>query len=231
MKTYDEMAENVFRRRDEYIKKKKEQRKKTVKVSVSFACVMLVLFAGFGLWKGDVFAPEVKQAEDAIYPGVKDYYSPDEEETIQSANDAFHTVDEAPTYNGKLLVSYYENVNVSACYALPKNGDFHFSIPLNAAFREYNDEVIYRVVVRVFEDGEMLQSKNELEPIAEKFYKWGYTSALEITDDNWDHAVLTLIATEEELKNFEADDENGYFFFLYLEPDGKGEIGNSVTEE
>lgn len=231
MKNYDEMAENVFRKRDEHILRKKAQRKKIVKAYVCVACVVMVLLAGFGLWKGDVFAPEVQQAEDAIYPGIKDYYGPGEEDATQLSNDAFHTVDEAPTYNGKLLVSYYENVNASACYALPKNGDFFFSNPLNAALKEYNDEVVYRVIARVFEDGKMLQNKDELEPIAEKFYEWGYTAALESATDNSNYAVMSLIVTEDDLKNFESDAENGYFFFLYNEADGKYMLGNGVTEE
>lgn len=251
MKTYDEMAESVFRRRDEYILKKKETRKKTVKLSVSFACMALVLFAGLGLWQKGRFenkplnntevngqltnntqGKEEQELADSVIVGEKDWYGPAEDTPYINGHN-IPLDEEGWNGNGQRLkvIEYYEG-NVSsaiACYALPQNGDQFFSIPLNAAFEAYGEtdedtgeRIIYRVVVRVFEDGKMITGKENLLKIAEKLGKMGYYAPVEIPNDRDDLAVLSLHITEEELKNFPEDKEKGYFFFLYAEPDGAG---------
>lgn len=231
MKTYNEMAEDVFRRRDEYVVKQKAKRKKTV--GVSFTCALLAVLLGVGASQSGLLTPEVQTADDALYPGIKDTYGPDDNDWFTlPTNDFYRPIEEEPTQDseGRTVISSYEGGSSAACYALPENGMFYFSIPLNKAFEEYGDEVLYRVVVRVFEDNKTVQGNKKLEKIAEKFYERGYTSALEVANNRWDYAVLTMLATEEELKNFKADEDNGYFFFLYEEPDGIGDAQNVPTE-
>ncbi len=250
MKTYDEMAENVFRRRDEYLLKKKETRKKTVKLSVSFACMALVLFAGLGLWQKGRFenkplnntetneqltdnaqGKEEQTIADSVVVGDRDYYGPVTDTPY--INGLCIPLDGEWNCNGeklKMIESYEGSVSSAlACYALPKNGDQFFSIPLHAAFDAYGEtdedtgkKIVYRVVVRVFEDGKMIMGKENLLKIAEKFGEMGYISAIEIPNDQDDLAVLTLHVTEEDLKNFPEDKENGYFFFLFKEDDMVG---------
>ena len=115
-----------------------------------------------------------------------------------------------------------------------KNGDQFFSIPLHAAFDAYGEtdeetgeKIVYRVIVRIFEDGKMIMGKENLLKIAEKLGKMGYISAIEIPNNSDDLAVLTLHVTEEDLKNFPEDKEYGYFFFLFKEQDGMGESGTA----
>ena len=250
MKTYDEMAENVFRRRDEYLLKKKETRKKTVKLSVSFACMALVLFAGLGLWQKGRFenkplnnteineqltdnaqGKEEQTIADSVAVGDRDYYGPFTDTPY--INGLCIPLDGEWNCNGeklKMIESYEGSVSSAlACYALPKNGDQFFSIPLHAAFDAYGEtdedtgkKIVYRVIVRVFEDGKMIMGKENLLKIAEKFGEMGYISAIEIPNDQDDLAVLTLHVTEEDLKNFPEDKENGYFFFLFKEDDMVG---------
>lgn len=238
MKTYDEMAESVFRRRDEYAQKKRELRKKTVKLSVSFACVTLVLFAGFGLHQKEQISsplsPEPSKTDeqtlaDSAVTGEKDYYEP-VKDTPFNNGPCVPFEDEENSTVIKIIDSY-ENSNASgsACYAVPKNGTSFFSIPLNAAFEAYGDtcdetgdRIVYRVVVRVFKDTKMVTEKDALVKISEKLYGMGYTPSVEVTNGDDNSAVLSLVVTEEALRKFKADEENAYFFFLYNEHDGTG---------
>ncbi len=251
MKNYNEMADEVFRRRDEYDLKKKYTRKKSVKLSVSLACMALVLFAGVGiLQKGKiddnpqknlfgeddvlqddstVLKDEEQTIADSIVIGEKDYYGP-AEDTPYNNGPCIPLDGEVDDRRLKMIESYECGASsAGACYALPKNGKYYFSIPLNAAFEAYGEmtddtgeRIIYRVVVRVFEDGKMITGKENFVKIVEKFTRMGYKSGIEIPNNRDDLAVLTLHVTEEELKNFPEDKENGYFFFLYNEHDGMG---------
>ena len=243
MKSYDEMAENVFRRRDEYVVKKRELRKKTVKLSVSFACMALVLFAGLGLWQnGESEAKPLNNTEntqgkeeqtiaDSAVVGERDYYGPVTDTPY--INGLCIPLDGDWNCNGEKLkmIESYESGGSSAlaCYASPKNGDKFFSIPLHAAFDAFGEtdeetgkKIVYRVVVRVFEDGKMIMGKENLLKIAEKLSEMGYYAPVEIPNNDDDLAVLTLHASEEDLKNFPEDEENGYFFFLFKEDDMVG---------
>lgn len=249
MKTYDEMAENVFRRRDEYITKKREIRKKTVRLSVSFACMALVMVAGFGVWQNGriennpLNSTEINEQTDNT-KGKEDQTI--EDSTISGERDYYGPVTDTPYINGvcipldggwncsgeklKMIESYESDISSAlACYALPKNGDQFFSIPLHAAFDAYGEtdektgeKIVYRVVVRVFDDGKMITGKENLLKIAEKLGEMGYYAPVEIPNNRDDLAVLTLHVTEEDLKNFPEDKDNGYFFFLFKEDDMVG---------
>ena len=240
MKTYDEMAESVFCRRDEYVRNKKETTKKTVKFSVSFACVALVLFAGFNLYRkkqinNPTLSEPVKTTEqtlaDSVIIGEKDYYGPAADTPFNNGPCVPPGSEENNINVGKTkIIDSYENSvsSGSACYAVPKDGTSFFSIPLNAAFEAHGDtcddtgeRIVYRVIVRVFKNTKMITDKKDLVRISEKLFGMGYTSSVEITNNDDSTAVLSLLVTEKALRNFKADEENAYFFFLYNEPDGK----------
>lgn len=238
MKTYDEMAESVFRRRDEYVRNKKESIKKAVKLSVSFACVALVLFAGFSLHQKEQISaplsPEPSKTDeqtlaDSAVTGEKDYYEPVKDTPFN--NRPCVPIEDEENSTVIKIIDSYENSNSSgsACYAVPKNGTSFFSIPLKSAFEAYGDtcdetgdRIVYRVVVRVFKDTKMITNKDALVKISEKLYGMGYTPSVEATNGDDNSAVLSLVVTEEALRKFKADEENAYFFFLYNEHDGTG---------
>lgn len=242
MKTYNEMAESVFRRRDEYARKKREARKKTVKLSVSFACVTLVLFAGFGLHQKEQISsplsPEPSKTgeqtlADSAVTGEKDYYEPVKDTPFNNGPCVPSDDEEnnSETIIRTDIIDSYEGVGSSgsACYAVPKNGTSFFSIPLNAAFEAYGDtcdetggRIVYRVAVRVFKDTKMITGKDELIKISEKLHRMGYIPSVEVANGDDSTAVLSLLVTEEALRNFKADKETAYFFFLYNEHDGTG---------
>jgi hypothetical protein len=51
MKNYNEMANDVFRRIDEYKEKQRRKRKVMIRAVSSLCCVCLAAFIGFGVWK------------------------------------------------------------------------------------------------------------------------------------------------------------------------------------
>lgn len=233
MKTYNEMADEVFHRRDEYVVSQKARRKKTI--GVSLTCALLALLIGVGVWQSGLLTPVVQTADDAIYPGIKDTYGPGEEEPTYNENGIFQPTDSdtVTMENGERLkvISSIDELAPSYSYATPENGKCFFSPSLRTALEKYNDNELFRVVVRVWKDRNFITGMENLEPIADKFYEMGYTSAIEVVNDRFDHAVLTMLLKEEELNRFKADDEHGYFFFLYEENDGLGDWWQTAPKE
>ncbi len=216
MKTYEEMAQSVFERRDEIEKKQKTKRKRIAKLTASVACLAIIVLIGAGIFHNYTPPTPVQQAEDAIYPGIKDWYGPGEEPTGEASNDVNQPLGEetTSTQNKKILVSSFEDKNFYS-YETPEIGSYFCSVPLKKAIEEYGDTAIYQVRVRVFSaDNEQISDADELEKVADILYSLGYTSAIDKTNG---YPSLTLHATEGQLENFKADDEHGYFFFLYNE--------------
>lgn len=88
MKNYDEMADNVFRRVEEYNIEKQRRRKKIKRTLVPVMCVCLVSLLGVGMWQVGLFdSTPIQTQEDAITPGTKDWYGPGEGENQNSVGD------------------------------------------------------------------------------------------------------------------------------------------------
>ena len=74
MKNYDEITNRLLERRDRYVSERKKKRKKTAGIAASFCCFAILI--GFGAWQSGIFNPNMpdKELEDALYPGIKDYF-------------------------------------------------------------------------------------------------------------------------------------------------------------
>lgn len=84
---------------------------------------------------------------------------------------------------------------------------------------EYGDMVLYKVVVDVFSNNNMLESdrkavKNEIERFDEIDYTVGFKH---YNDGTMNHYYFILYATQEQLINFSRNDNYGYMFWLYDE--------------
>lgn len=62
MKTYNEMADNVFLRRDQYKNRQKSRRKIITKVALSFSCAAAALVVGVGIWQSG-YTPNQQSSE------------------------------------------------------------------------------------------------------------------------------------------------------------------------
>ena len=107
----------------------------------------------------------------------------------------------------------------SACYAAPKNGQVGFSMPLRGAMEEYGADRCYRVYVDVFQNGEQQpQDGAWVQGERERLFGLGYIVAYETYfDGEQNHYAFTLHATYDQLVNFPALADYGYFLFLYDE--------------
>ncbi len=72
MKNYDELTNDLLKRRDCFVANQKKKRK----IVTSFCCVCLIAFLGIGIWQGGIFSttPPDRTIDDAIYPGIVDTF-------------------------------------------------------------------------------------------------------------------------------------------------------------
>ncbi len=89
MKSYDELTNDLLKRRDRYVVKQK--RKRMMGVVTSLCCFCLVALLGFGMWQGGVFdAKPPITLDDSINIGDKDYINPDEINNSQATMPSYH---------------------------------------------------------------------------------------------------------------------------------------------
>ncbi len=199
MKNCEEMVHSLLARRDQYAAAQKRKRAVLTRTVIPVGGVCLAALVGIGLWKGGVFnTTPPKTVGDAVISGEKDYIGPDER---------------------RIISSYAAGDTPSASYATPENGQRCFSTPLQQAMDAYGDRVLYRVVVDVFRDKELLSADSR--PVREERARLsdsGYTVAYEtVSDGESAHSYFSLHATYDELTGFAANERYGYFLFLYEE--------------
>ena len=189
MKTCDEMVNSLLERRDSYVVEQNRKRKIVTRAVASVCCFSLVALLGFGLWQGGMFdnTPSATINNSASIPEKDDV-----------------------VVNEKVTISCFDVVgNVSPSYATPKNSEYCFSASLQGAMNEYGDEVLYRVVIDVFEKNEPLTDSSKMQAECDRLSNLGY----DISNGNY----FTLNATYDELVDFVANESYGYFMFLYEE--------------
>ena len=82
MKNYNEIADNVLKRRDEYETKKKNQRKFITKTLTTFCCIGLISLVAISVWQNGLFKNDPANIKnDSIYIGEVDHYGPNESPT------------------------------------------------------------------------------------------------------------------------------------------------------
>ena len=83
MKSYDEIANSIFERRDKYIE---NQRKKRIIVSIvtSVTCCGIVLIAGFGLWISGIYGNNIPVIDNS--QNVSDNSSSDDTSSNSTPN-------------------------------------------------------------------------------------------------------------------------------------------------
>ena len=135
------------------------------------------------------------------------------------ADVSHHPNNYVPDGSERKMISSYGSGTISGSYAAPANGKSVFSVPLSGAMAEYGDSVMYRVVIDVFKNRERLApDSGAVKAEQERLSAKGYTVAVEnyyVGSKN--HFYFTLHAEYDELKNFAAGEDYGYFIYLYDE--------------
>lgn len=97
------------------------------------------------------------------------------------------------------------------------NGAVLLSDSLQAALAEYEDSVLYRVVVEVFRDGTVLSNfSDEIAAETQRLSDAGYIVATEsVVFGDEVYRYLTLHAEADQLRDFPAHPDHGYYIALY----------------
>lgn len=129
------------------------------------------------------------------------------------------------------IITSYGDGEIESSYAVPKNGEFGYSEPLKEAMGEYENGVTYKVFVDLFSDEfPVLSNSAEAQEEIGRLVKAGYTAELEITDDGTNtFYYFILLASYDQLQNFDVNQEYGYMFFLYDER--VGYVDSQTTSE
>ena len=189
MKNCEEMVNSLFERKDRYVAEQKKKRAVITRAVASVFCFSLVALLGFGLWQGGMFDTTPSATiNNSISTNEKDDVVPNEKTTI----------------------SWFDIAGeVSPSYATPKNSEYCFSMSLQGAMNEYGNEVLYRVVIDVFENNEPLSDSSKMQAECDRLSNLGY----DVSNGNY----FTMSATYDELVDFVANENYGYFMFLYDE--------------
>lgn len=75
MKNYEQITNDLLRRRDKYVAEQRKKKKRLVVTAASMCCVCIAVLMGVGLHHGGqtISAPE-QTVNDALYPGIKDNF-------------------------------------------------------------------------------------------------------------------------------------------------------------
>ena len=207
------------------------------------ACIAVAVFAGWGLTNGG----RMGTADAPVYMSDSAKNAMDEEMTYGVTEEAAEETAgetaemeisaepaEAPAESAPMAAEPEEELDAvtemiesfpgdyrEACYAVPKNGEVGYSMPLQDAMAVYDNAVTYRVYADIFRDEELLDpaGKETAQLLDMLFRNYAITTALEkVTGPDGKKAVYpTLHATFEQLRRFAGDEEHGWMLYLYGE--------------
>lgn len=122
--------------------------------------------------------------------------------------------DEPPVYRN-LITSY--PIGCSADYRAPYDGEVCYTVPLFYAMQEYGADADYMVIIEIYSGGgtKWLYELADLRAEFDRLGALGYEAGLNLPSNA--APFLTLHATYEELQNFPAAGDRGYFLRLYME--------------
>ena len=121
--------------------------------------------------------------------------------------------DEPPVYRN--LITAYP-VSCSADYRAPYDGEVCYTMPLYYAMQEYGADADYMVIIEIYSGGtDRLFELADLRAEWERLGALGYEAGLNQPSNA--APFLTLHATYEELQNFPAETDRGFFLRLYTE--------------
>ena len=219
MKNYNEMADDVLRRVEEYTENQKRKRKAVMRMGTVAACFCIAAIVGFSVLRvGAVPQPPTQTTEN--------------KSTVNTTNDHFEISDSngnvdiihwpfdyVPDRAGVKIISSYGNGSYEQNETVPKNGSVCFSSALQGAIDEYGDSVLYRVFIDVYSNGQLLEANSpqfskEKDRLIENDYIVAYETYFDGTEN---HYYFTIHAKLNELTEFKPNNNYGYRLSLYEE--------------
>lgn len=198
MKTYDEVANDVFDRRDRYFAERKRKQKKLAGTALSVLTVLLIVSVAVGLNRD-----------------TKPPVQPTAGTTVQT-----ETVAKTEQKKRKSVLSF--SSCSQSCYITPAPGTCLYFLELRAAMDYYNhsDDVEYVLSFDLFSKKSEVttdERDKEYQRLTEKGYRLYRCRTWEYQGENAEKVysdVVVGVFTEEELNHFDANPEYGYSFYF-----------------
>lgn len=204
MKTYDEMANDVFARRDRYFAERKRKQKKLAVTALPVLAVLLIASAAIGL---------TRNAKPSVQPTAG-----------TTAQTEAATKEEEK--ERKTVLTF--DKELMSCYFTPAPGECIFLQAVTDAMEHYkhSDDVEYVLAFDVFSEksvatGDELQK--EYQRLTEKGYKLYQCKQWEYQGENAEKVYSDIVVgvfTEEELNRFDGNPEYGYAFYFVRNGNG-----------
>lgn len=118
----------------------------------------------------------------------------------------------------RTVISSYGDGPETNQYAAPENGTIQFSDPLKSALAEYEDSVLYKVIISIYKDQQ--SDMDGIQEERDRLIEWCVDAGIE-SGDGWG-PYITLYLTKEQLMDFAANDQYGYVVRLYAEQSTDG---------
>lgn len=239
MKDHNLVFENVMERKKEYEIKKSRTRKI---IGTTTLCLCLGVVSVFGVTllndKNSISTDnglEFVVTEDARFTqSIPDDFSIEDlevtttyseshsangnsEQQTPIVNPPFNATDNATEYNPITMVSDYEADE--QIQTTPQNSQLIKSYALEKAIAEYGDDVLYRVYVEIYSDGQLLVGDDKLfEAEITRLSESGINVAFETYFDGVnEHYYFTLHTYKSKLDSFPVNENYGYILYLYDE--------------
>lgn len=192
-------------------KVKKQHKKRNITILLSFLlCISFIVLLGVSTRSDDTsdsYSQAPTDASDSSSLTSIDLAAKVDKISNFATHDFF-------TPEGVRIIDSYAKQWRVVCYVAPENGEFILSVPLREALTEYGDDVIYRVLLEIRQDGHSLEKESaDVQKEKTRLSSLGYT----FISDSPDEYFLYMQATKEQLRNFACDSQYGYFMRFYFE--------------
>lgn len=177
MKSYDEIANGLFERRDEYLKEQKVKKSRIKKAVIGTAAVLAIAVIGAGVWKSGMFGRkvqidsaqiEVKERKTDILTESgtsvqnekteNNSVTKTEKESVSKKYFNNNYADSASTggdsSEGVITKSESDSTYGMPCYVMPENGAYSLSYPVQWSVNKYGSEKKYQLSVTIVKNGD-----------------------------------------------------------------------------
>lgn len=204
MKTYDEMANDVFERRDRYFAERKRKQKKRAVTVLPVLAVVLIVSAAIGSNRAE--KPSVQPTAETVG------------QTTEATTETKKKRKTVVTFDRELM----------SCYFMPAPGECIFQQAVTDAMEHYkhSDDVEYVLAFDLFSKKSEIttyEREKEYRRLTEKGYRLYRCQTWEYQGENAEKVYRDIVIgvfTEKELNRFDVNPGYGYAFYFVKNGNG-----------
>ncbi len=148
MKNYDELTENLLKRRDRYVVEQKKKKKTVINVAASMCCLCFVALFGFGVWHSGMLETVSPVTSDVSF--ITD--NPDNDNSLQQTTDSGEeAINNSNNFEQTDKTTNNNEIRIQEIGELPSISDKMFIALMTDDFiLMTNDEVIEYYGINIF---------------------------------------------------------------------------------